>query len=138
LRSSSASVGPESSPPFPSAELLERALAYAPRFDDASTPETVARAVCESAVDAFGAVAALLVRRLDTGHIAIEHRRPSSTLLPPGRTFRISNLPNVAAVVRKRGPVLLSPEPPVAGAPVLIQGQVARVLVLDWGPDLDG
>ena len=101
-----------------SAGELDRALALAPRFGEAETPETpeaLAGAVAAEARELFGAAAALVLLRLGEGLVRVEARSPTSTVVPPGRVLAESEL--------RRGS-LVSPLGPGAGS--------GRVLVLEW------
>jgi signal transduction histidine kinase len=114
-------------------EELLGVIDLAPRFV-VDTPERVAAAVCRDARDAFGAHAVALLRRLDAGHVVLEAREPSSTLLPPGRTYAIEDLPELAGA-------LLEPATGLsfgAGAirvPIAIGAEAVRLLVLRWPDD---
>ncbi|HEY0416434.1 MAG TPA: ATP-binding protein [Gaiellaceae bacterium] len=114
-------------------EALLRVLALAPRFGEAGGPGAVAAAVCREACEAFGADAALLVRRVGDEHVVYEAREPPSVLTPPGRTVLVADVPGLEDALGPAGTAVAYVGDSLR-VPVVIEGRTERLLVLDLQP----
>lgn len=120
---------------------LLRLLRLAPELDPQDHPGGLGKSVCDEARRQFGADAALLVSLTESRHTRVEWREPPSSLLPPGRTFHLDELPHLGNAIRD-AEVLFDPGPIEQGAsedaasltslPVVIRGRTRRLLFLQW------
>ncbi len=140
-----------------SRDALDRVLAIAPRFGKQARTEVVAAAICDEARTTFGCDVALLLSVTDHD-VIVEWREPTSTLVPPGRSFPVDELPVLRDALRESK---LAFEPDMRRrlrgraaelvqqlglrsairVPISIHGEGHRALVLQWEqpiPEPDG
>jgi len=130
-------------------DALIRILGIAPHFAQSQGPGGVPAAVCKEAIEAFGCDVALLLSILDPDHFAVGWREPPSSLVPPGKTFLVDELPDLRDALRDLR-TMFEPDMPgqlrgepkqiarslgtksAVRVPISVYGQAARVLVLQW------
>jgi len=135
-------------------DVLLRILRIAPHFADSRGPGGVAGAVCQEAVEAFGCDVALLLSIVDDDHFAIQWREPPSSLIPPGKTLRVDELPDFREALHELRTTFEPDMPGQLGGeaaqlarrlgtraairvPITVQGHARRVLVLQWLHEVD-
>ncbi len=133
-----------------SREALDRILAVAPRFLQASTSEAVIASVCEEARRTFGCdVAQVWTPVDDDNEIEVAWRDPPSSVIPAGTRIAYADFPGVIEEMRALRPMFVENAQSHARGealrharalgicsslriPIVIGAEFDRVLVLQW------